>query len=305
MISTAIQGTPITIDLTQLALSSGWTISGNIATHDSCNVGNLYLLNNPIVSGKSYIYTYQILSIGSGYVQAFLGLQGGAQYTTPQIVTETVVANGTQFSFYATGNCSITLFSIGLAPQVQSQTAINTLSYSERIRASHNTNKWMFYSYIPDNAFSIYTNTYSFNYGQPYLHLQGSNSRCNFYGVQFPAIVNISSTEQPTRVKTFLSFNYQSNQLLTSPSIATSLGQNSVLFSDNFLYATYNNGLKVYNNEGLYKASFLRDLNVDLYNGSQLKGNWMTLQLQATTPSLPLQLYTTEIEYNHSSQGIR
>ena len=303
--TTAIQGTPISIDLTQLALSSGWTVSGVTATHDNCNPGSLYLLNYNLIPGATYTYSYQIVSITSGYVQALLGSSCGTQYTTAQTVTETIVANGTQFSFYANGACTIELFSIGVVAQITSQTSQNTMSYSERLRSAHNTDKWMFYTYIPDNAFSIFTSTFSFNYGLPYFHEQGSYSRCNFYGVQYAGIVNFSSNEQPTRVKTFLSLNYQANQLLTSPSIFTSLGQQSQLFSGNFLQATYNNGTQVYSNEGLYKASFLRDMNVDLYNGSQLKGNWMTVELLATSPSTPLQLYTVELEYAHSAQGIR
>lgn len=296
MIYTALQDTPIQIDLTQVARDSGWSVDGTLATHQSCNAGYVYLLNYPLIIGQQYQYTYQIISISGGYVQAYTG----AQYTTPQWVTETITANSTQFYFYSNANCAIDDFSTESIQAITSYTAQNTISFSEK------TDKWQsFYTYIPDNAFSLYTDTFSFYQGVPYLHGQGSYSRGNFYGVQYPAIINISSNEQPTRVKTFIGLNYQANELLISPSIQTSLGQQSQLFAGNYLQATYNDGSQVYSNEGMYKASFLRDMNVDLVNGPPLKGNWLTMELQTTSPSTPLALYTTEINYAHSFQGIR
>lgn len=296
---TAIENNPITISLTQLALSSGWTVDGITATHDSCNSGNLYLLNFPLTIGQSYRYTYVIPSITSGYVQASLGTNTGGAYTTPQTVTETVVANGTQLFFFSNGNCSITNFSIESVQALTNPTQQNTISFSE------DNKKWRFYTYIPDSAFSLFTDTFSFYQGAAYFHQQGSPSRCNFYGVQYPATINISTNEQPTIAKTFLSLNYQCNQLLLSPSIFTSIGQQSELFSGNFLQATYNDGTQVYSSEGLYKAAFLRDAREDLYVGSPLKGNWLTIELVTTSPSTPLNLFSTEITYNHSYQNIR
>src|ERR1700743_1250222 len=95
----SLQGTPITISLTELAVSSGWAVDGQNASHDSCNAGSLYLLNYPLTPGLTYVYSYKVISITSGYVQAFLGTSHGAAVITPGIVTETVVANGNQLSF--------------------------------------------------------------------------------------------------------------------------------------------------------------------------------------------------------------
>lgn len=297
--TTAIQDTPITISLTQLAISSGWALDGIVAEHDGCNDGNLYLLNYPLTLGQTYRYTFPILTMTSGYLEVFLGTNHGAQYTTAQNVDETIVANGAQLYIYANGNCSIENFAIESVQVITSPTSRNTISFSEK------TDKWIFYNYIPDYAFSLFTDTFSFYQGNAYFHQQGSPNRCNFYGVQYPAQLSISTNESPTLSKTFISLNYQCNQLLLSPSIETSLGQRSLLDTGNFLQATYNDGTQVYSTEGQYHASFLRDMNVDLYNGPPLKGNWMVMDLITTSPSTPLNLFSTEIQYAKSYQNIR
>lgn len=300
--TTAIENQPIIIDLGALALSSGWTVSGQVATHDSCNAGNIYIINYPLISGQTYTYSWQVITCTSGFVQANLGTAQGAAQTSPNILTETITATGTnpQFFFFSNGNCSIQNFTISLVAVQTSPTQQNTISFSEK------TKKWgSFYSYIPDNAFSLFTDTFSFYHGGAYLHEQGQLERCNFYGVQYPATIFISTNEQPTVSKTFIAVNYQANQLLVAPSIQTSTGQFSELFTGNFIQEQYNNGQIIYSSEGLYKASFLRDMTVDIINGPQLKGNWLTMALVTTSPSTPMNMFSSEINYVHSYQNIR
>lgn len=299
----AIENTPITINLLMVVNDTGWSVDGAIATHESCNAGNIYVLNYPLTTGQTYTYSWQVLSITSGFVQANLGSAQGSAKTTPGgVITETVIAAGSnpKFFFYSNGNCSIENFTISVVAAQTSPTQQNTISFSEK------TKKWgSFYSYIPDNAFSLFTDTFSFYQGNVYLHEQGLLERCNFYGVQYPAQVSISTNEQPTISKTFLGINYQANQLLVSPSIQTSTGQFSNLIAQDFVQVEYNDGSIGYTSEGLYKASFLRDMNVDLINGPELKGNWLTCNLITTSPSSPMNVFSSEINYVHSYQNIR
>lgn len=300
--TTAIQNNPIIISLTQLALTSGWSVDGTVASHDSCNSGNLYLLNYPLTIGQSYRYTYDVISRTSGYVQAFLGSNSGMQITNTGIVDEMVVANGTQLYFYSNGTLSIDNFSIEVISAQTNPFQQNTIAYCEK------NDKWTsFYSYIPDNAFSLFVNTYSFYQGNVYLHEHATPNRCNFYNVQYPATIYFSSNEQPTISKTFLALNYQANQLLITPpsGIGTSLNQLSQLMPSNFIQATYNDGSVIFSTEGFFKASFLRDMTIDIINGSQLKGNYMTIGLTTTSPSTPMNIFTTEINYAHSYQNVR
>jgi hypothetical protein len=109
--------------------------------------------------------------------------------------------------------------------------------------------------------------------------------------------------------KTFLSVNYQANQLLVTPSLGinTSTGQKSELINVDFEQQVLTDGaitVICYEVEGLYKGSFMREF-PDLVNGNPLKGNYLTMGLETTAPSGILVLFTTEVSYNHSYQNIR
>lgn len=302
---TAIENNPILISLTALAKDSGWTVNGTVASHSSCNDGNLYLLNFPLTTGQTYRYTYEVLTRSSGYVEAFLGTNHGNQITTTGLVDETIVANGADLYFYSNGTLSIDNFSIEVVASSIDPYQKNTIAYSEK------SNKWVsFYSYIPDNAFSLYTNLYSFYQGRAYVHEHNSSDRCNFYGVQYPSTVIFSTNQQPSITKTFSSINYQANQLLITPAsgINTANGQISELITEDFLQQTLVDGsitINEYQTEGIYDANFLRDMTVDINNGEFLQGNWLTIGLQTTSPSTPLKLFSTEIIYSHSYSNTR
>ncbi len=299
---TAVQDHPIFISLTDLAQTSGWTVDGAVASHESCNSGNLYVLNYNLIPGKTYRITYAVLTRASGYVQAFMGTNGGAMVTTVGFVDETVLANDTQFYFFSNGTLSIENFTIAITDAEINPYQQNTIAYNAR------QNKWVsFYSYIPDNAFSIYARTYSFYEGVAYLHEAGSSDRCNFYGVQYPSIIKFTTNQQPTIVKTFQSINYQANQLLISASrgVQTSLGQYSELIADDFVQQQLSPLVVDYTVEGAYNGSFMRDMDDDIVNGSMLKGNWLSIIMVNTSPSTPMDLYSSEIIYVHSYSNIR
>lgn len=296
-----IENNRILIDLTQAALSTGWSVSGTVATHDACNPGTLYLLNYPLVIGQAYRYTYIINYITSGYVQASLG----SQRTMSGLIVESGVATETKLSFFANGNCQITQFAIEPIAAPIGIYAQNTIAWAEKI------NKWTsFYTKAPESAYSMFTKTVEFMNGDAYLVESGSADRCNFFGIQYPSTIYFSTNQQPSLAKTYLTTNYQANQLLITPpsGINTSYGQVSELIAVDFLQEVYADAISpsvfIYDAEGLYKASFMRSY-PDLINGDQLKGNYLTMGLQTTAPSGLLILFTTEVEYEHSYQNIR
>ncbi len=297
---TAIQGNPITVDLLTAANFTGWSQSAGIATHVSCMAGLITLPTAyPIVAGGVYQISYIVTSVGSGYVQARLGGVSGVARTTADVYVETLtaVANGV-VQFYANGNCSITAFNIS---NVKVETG-TTIAYSAK------TKKWSdFRTYYPEFGVSLYTDFFTFKNGAMWKHSNGTSARCNFYGVQFGSRIRFSTNQQPTISKTFLSVDYQANQLLTAPSggVVTAAGQLSELIAEDFIQADYGGGNVVYEVEGIYKASFMRDMNVDIVNGPQLKGNWMTIDLINASPSTPLNVFSTEISYCHSFANTR
>ena len=298
---TAIENNTIVIDLTQAALTTGWSLSSDAssASHISCNAGSLTLINYTFLVGHTYRYTYQ-LSITSGYIQTNFG----SAKTVSGLIDETVVATSSQMYFYANGNCTISNFSVELDEETLDSQAQNTVALSEKL------GKWTsFYTKAPDSAFSMFTKTYEFKDGNAYVQENGTPNRCNFFGVQYPATIWFSTNEQPTLSKKYIGVNYQANQLLTTtPSgINTSHGEVSELINVDFVQQTLTDGVVTitqYDDEGLYSAPFMRSF-PDLVNGNTLIGNWLQMSLQTSSSSNPLNLFTTEIKYVHSYQNIR
>lgn len=304
MSTTALVNTPIIISLTDLARSSGWIVDGAIASHDSCNSGNLYLLGYPLTPGLSYEYSYQALTIGSGYIEVFVGANHGAQITTPQDVHETLVADGEQLFIFANGNCTITNFVIHSVQFITDQKAQNTISFSEKTR------KWVsFYTYIPEMAMSMFTKVFSGFEGDIYVHEAGALDRNNFYAVQFQSVIQFVDAVAPAVPKVFQSLSIQCNELMitTTDGIQTSLGQISELASIDFVKSFLGSGVSsvaVQAMEGVYAANFLRDKNTNLLNGDVLRGNYLLVELISTNNE-PLMLYTINVMVQHSPIGSR
>lgn len=298
---TAIENNRILIDLTQAALATGWAVDGLTATHDSCNPGNLYLLDYPLTIGQAYKYSYTINYVNSGFVKTNMG----ANQSVSGLVTESIVATGAQLWFYANGPCQITSFGIQLDATMANEYSQNTIAFSERIK------KWTsFYTYLPDDAFSMFTKAFLMNNGDIYVQEDNTPDRCNFFGVQYPATIWFSTNQQSTLPKTYHSVNYQANQLLITPpsGINTANGQVSELIPIDFIQQILADGVSPsifqYQVEGIYKASFMRSF-PDLINGDILQGRYMQIGLQTTAPSGILALFTTEITYIHSYANTR
>lgn len=305
MSTSAIENNPIQIDLVALANSTGWALSGSIATHDPCFAGNLYLLGYPLTSGQAYEYSYQIITLTSGTVQTMLGTASGTAFTTAQFVHETVTANGSQLLIRATGGCSITNFSIRAVLNIADNKALNTISFSEKTR------KWVsFYSYIPDFGMSMFTKLYTGFNGDVYVHESGSDDRNNFYGVQYQSIIQFVDNIQPALPKTFQSLSIQCNELMiTTPGgVQTSLGQISELAAIDFVKDFLSDGVSqvaVTAIEGVYAANLNRDMNTGtLENGDVLRGNYMVCELISTSAE-SLLLYTVNVVSQRSPIGSR
>lgn len=308
MANTAIENQPIIVDLIQSAKDTGWSIDGNIASHVSCNPGNIILLPYPLITGHTYQVSYSILTISGGILQLHAGNTTGISRSTTGLFVETILATGTNpiLYFFSNANCTVQQFNVGDTIVNNSNKQQNTICYSVQAQ------KWSdFRTFAPDFGFSLFTKTYTLYQGNLYGQINNSVNRNNFYGFQYVSIIKFTTNQQPSITKRYNSLNYQANQLLIAPSmgVTTSGGQVSELIAVDFLQQTLNDGVNPivndYQIEGLYQANFLRDLTFDLINGPQLIGNYMTVELQTTAPSGALKLFTTEIIYIHSSQGVR
>lgn len=300
----AFQNNNISVDLVALVNTTGWTINTDgTATHTTCNDGYITLLGYSAIAGHTYTVTYTVNSIPGGYVQAFAGTTGGVQVTTPEIVVDTITAaaDGT-VQLFSNANCVVQLFNI-------TDTTISdpvTIAYATKNRKwsdNRTTN--------PAMGLSLYERTLQIaTDGAVYVQQVGSESRNNFFGVQYDSTIKFVDAEKGALLKTYNSIALQAAQLMvtTDGGITTSLGQVSSLIEQDFLKSALNDGvsaINVYAQVGIFGASFLRDQNQDIINGDALAGNYIIVELITTNGAVPLRLFTVGINDSLKKIGNR
>lgn len=302
-----LQNTPATTDLTVYGLTTGWSFSGNVATHEDGNDGSIFLDAFDLVAGRTYEISFNIVSISGGYLRAYAGdTASPTQHTTAGFKTETLLASGTspEFRFFSNANVVVEVFNIRDTAQSSALKQTNSIAFSEK------SNKWTDYrTFNPDIAFSMFTKLFSFKQGVQYVHDPQSGNRNSFYGNQYKTIVKIPFNGQPTQTQTFQSVALQNNQLMitTTDGITTSLGQVSELYEWNFEKARLIQGateVVIYEHEGVYSASFLRNKTEDIVNGSVLKGNYLVVEMQTVNTGI-LKLFTASVHSSPSRIGSR
>lgn len=282
----AIQGIPLNIDLNLQGRTTGWTLDGTTATHESCNAGYLKAIGLNIQDGISYTITFSVMSISGGFIRVDLGDTQSSNITTTGFKSIVLEASGDlQLKFYSNANCVIELLNIRSNEVITTEKQDNTLAFSSQI------GKWTsFYNFSPDEGESIFTNLYTFKNGITYLHNPFNPNRANVYGTQYSPIIKAVFNEGPTVVKMFQSINMNSGTLMITGAdgVETSIGQVSKLEDQDFLQHTLNDGVavvNVYDKDGIYLARFLRDMGTgNLYDGDLLRGNYITIELVANNP---------------------
>lgn len=283
----AIQGIPKTISLSEIGISTGWTSSGNLATHESCNAGYIEAKNISLIAGVQYTIYYDIISISGGYLNVSIGSSISANQTTPGLKSVALVATGDlKVRVFSNANCVIQLMTVTSDTVNASPKQRNTISFSQE------TNKWTsFYTFIPDSGCSLFTNLYTYKNGTTYLHNPLDPNRGYIYGTQYYPYIKSVFNEAPAVQKMFQSINMNSGTLMVTDvgGVTTSLGQVSNLNDLAFLQHTLNDGVtsvNIYSKDGIYLARFLRDTssNGGLLFGNLLKGNYITVDLYAPDP---------------------
>ena len=207
---------------------------------------------------------------------------------------------------YSNANCTIQIFTIQLIQPITTLKQRNTVLFDER----GDGGRWTtFLTYNPDIAVSLFTNTYSFKNGNMYVHVNQNTLRNDFYGNTYETIIKFPSNINRGMPKTFESLAYESNQLLitTTDGITTSLGQVSELIDLDFLKDTLIDGateIKIYDVEGIYSSSFLRNKTIDIINGDELKGVYIIVEL-TTNSANALILKNVQVNSTKSKIGVR
>lgn len=302
----AIQGIPLDIDLNLQGRSTGWTLSGTTATHESCNAGYLKAIGLDLIDGISYTVTFSVMSISGGFIRVDIGDTQSSNITTSGFKSVVLTASGdAQLKFYSNANCVIELLNIRSNQVITSEKQDNTLAFSSQI------GKWTsFYNFSPDDGESIFTNLYTFKNGVTYLHNPFNPSRASIYGSQYMAIIKASFNEAPGVVKMFQSINMNSGTLMVTGNdgVETSIGQISELDEQDFLQHVLDDGvtvINVYDKDGIYLARFLRDMTSGtVYGGDLLRGNYVTIELVAGNPS-ELKLISVSVKSVPSIMNVR
>lgn len=309
---TTLENTPIDINLVTQSVTTGWSFNDNVATHEACNAGSIYLNGYTIEAGQTYEVSYEITSItgsaGVLYTQVFMGSTAGTQRTTTGFFTETILCAGAnpRLRFYSTADCTVEIFNIRNTATVTTPKQKNNIVYNEMF------NKWSdFRTYNPDCGFGLFINLYTFKKGNLYLHENNSSSRNNFYGTQYESIIKLPFNQNVSFVSTFESMSIQGNMLMitTSEGVETSLGQVSDLIAQDFTKSTLSDGVTtvtINELEGVYSAPFMRDINSvgGIVNGDVLKGNWLLVEIK-TTESTKLRLFSVAVHSEKSPIGVR
>lgn len=277
---TVQQGNSVELNLPELVKSTGWSFDSNVAIHDSCNAGSMYLSNQDIETGRTYRFSYSIESISGGYIQPSIGTATGTQRTTAGFYVEEIVATGStpKLSFYSNASLRMTLLDVQDITVSSEDRPTNTIAYNEV------SNKWTdFRTFVPDGGFSLFTNLYTFKSGLLYRHHVEAN-RNNFYGTQYSSYIKPVFNNSPQVTKTFQEIIIRANQLFitTQDGIETSIAQVSDLIAEDWKRDTLSDGVtsvNIYTYEGEYKAQFLRDKNTGIIDGDLLKGSYMAINL--------------------------
>lgn len=309
---TALENTPISINLLQQCNDTGWILPGDgTAVHSSCNAGNIPLNAYPVSGGLNYQISYVIQSISGGNVQPQAPGFNGIARTTPGVYVETISPTSTGvISFYSNANCVISAFNINIistAPGV-------TIVYSATNSAKRGMAIWSdMRTFYPDYGWSLYTRTIVANNGALWAFDNGDTggSTNNFFGQQFQSSIKFVEAKNPEVIKDFETLTYQANQLMvtTIDGIQSSLGQISTLIDTDFIKQYLTDGdleVVVYQNDNVYSASFLGDEgDQNIVNGSGMRGNYIIVELITNDGSTPLTLFSISVRSKQVFLGSR
>lgn len=299
---TTIENQPVQINLLSYVNTTGWSLSFGKVIKEKCSAGSVYGRGINLDVAE-YQVTYTIESVTGGSIDVFFGGVQIGSHTSAGNFNSTVNAINSEVRMYGDLGTTATVSKFYYMKTDQGQPPEDgvTMAFAEGI------DKWTsFYAFSPDYGFSLKRNLFTVKNGSLWKH-DVSYERNNIYGIKYDSIIEFPINVALNVVKTFKSIEIQSNKLLvtTEDGIKTSLGQVSDLFEEDFKRYTLNDGVTsvdVYDREGLYIANFLRDKNVDLINGTRLKGDLMTIRL-TTTDDKNFKLFSVYVNMDQSSGG--
>ena len=226
---------------------------------------------------------------GSGIGE--ISLSRSIQLSDAEAIASSDVASGLDLPSDSSGPTSGTDVGSETAPVVTEPSDYDYLY--ETIAFSEKKKRWVtFYSYIPEFMVSNNISLITFKDGQLYTH-NSNDVYNNFYGEQFTQQIRFVSNQSPEMIKFYNNINIQATAKFSMPEATNQFGQSTSLITDDFV-----------DDEGVFKASLLRDANtpnVDnaLLEGDEMRCHSMTISLENTDTQL-VKLLLVEVGLNAS-----
>lgn len=261
------------------ALDTGWTISTIYAIHVACNSGSIISLTPlGLIIGRQYTFTYTIDQYSSGGVKVICGASNGTNRTANGTYTQTLTCTTiAQVSFLSDGGLRLSKFKF--YDTLLGPTAGVTISFNE------GNNQWgTDYSYQPEILLKFIDQFLTIKNGGLWLH-ETNETRGNFYGVQYPAEIDIVINTVYQKDKLFYNLRLDAKGKWYAPILQT-VGSNQ--FPNGMVSRLKKNNFKQI--DGKLWAEILNDINDPnfatitdpneralqaLFNGRKMQGGWM------------------------------
>jgi len=279
-----IQGTNGYIQPSVAALTTGWSVSGGIASHVACNLGIIISKNSyGLIIGRQYTFIYTVSGFVSGSVNIICGSVAGASRTANGTYTDTITCTTTaSVGFYSNGVLSVS--------NLKFYDTVNGLVKGGTISFNSKTKQWgCEYSFQQEVYIKFGDNFFSLKNGGLWQH-NVNPIRNNFNGVQYNSQIQLYANYDPATVKIWYSMRVQSNRIWfcansgdinIDPVLERPLGMSSRLLANRFN-----------NYQGSFFADFLMNI-LDprfssgsqvnaLFNAEPLRGRVMSVLLTNT-----------------------
>lgn len=172
---TTYKNVPLTINVEDDYIDSGWDLSLGEAIHSACNPGSMINTGIAIEAGKSHVVEFEVFGVINGGVKAKIGTKESEMHYSPGYYKEVLQdVNGSVLEFYGEGVVGIRNV------KVYSQTMEPvTIAFSEDM------NKWVtYYSYAPETIINFIDKFFTCKFGRLWIH-NTNPLRNNFYGSQY------------------------------------------------------------------------------------------------------------------------
>jgi hypothetical protein len=157
-----------------------------------------------------------------------------------------------------------------------------------------------FTSYHPENIGDLNNLLITFKDGEFWKH--NNNTYCNFYGNQYPTMIEGVFNDNPITKKTYLAIMQTASNIWYCPSIKSQVNSYGSTPQETSLSEARFKLL-----EGQYNSAILRDANSagGIINGDTMKGNFITVKFQIDNASSFYYINTVSLNYINSPLNTR